>query len=835
MRTNSFLSAVGLGLFVVIVGACSAPDPTMPGSAGNGGGAGGAGDQAGSGDFVGNVQSSTSEAPRPSVSPLHGGTQIQVRGTVTLNIAAITGRTFLYGSDLQYSGINDGQTKSADSTFVIGHIPTRFIDAGDRIQLVEDQSFLFESDVNHPDRLIYELPVVSRTGTTITVAIEKGSPELAVTVSGSSALPARNAWIRSLDFVSKDNLLLIESSIEAADGTIYEFMESLFPRDKLVPAGATPISADPSIDPNAERFHLLDSGLVWTSDGQGGRMETSIAARFNVKAGDVVTWYVTSNIPDEFVPDVKAGIEGWNRYSQAMWKKDFVKFGGKLPAGVKVGDPRYNIVQWDTVQDAAAAYESQATDPLTGIQSHSMIYLPKAWFNFGVAEWTDGGLAEGKKASIKTFLEGHKFLGRGLKAGCVKDILADGSFLATDDPDTFAHELVRGTLFHEVGHAWGLGHNFKGSVTYDLKTPTTYSSSIMDYNLYDLDRASFASSSSSKGPLLEYDRQAISWLYNGGKDIKATDAYMPVCTDAQVPSSSSIGTVDPFCLQYDAGNDPTAYLTRNIDLLSTATAKVGTIDSLPTTLRRVPTLLPAASTIATLDDATAALGEYSGHIQGVLAYFTRTRVARQALDSNFWLSVFDAGSITTGAPDADVRARAYAAVDTITRFEALSPAARTALDEAVTAAGDWLVKTPAYLAVAVAQRAATKTSQLKPLSAIPAWYASSVLPAVRGRVGAALVHLPALPYAYTKSANLDYEVQAIAILERGLSTKIASKVRPISERTRYATALATFRDLDVGQAAASRVAAILQTEIAAAPDATSRQALRDLLAALGGP
>jgi hypothetical protein len=46
---------------------------------------------------------------------------------------------------------------------------------------------------------------------------------------------------------------------------------------------------------------------------------------------------------------------------------------------------------------------------------------------------------------------------------------------------------------------------------------------------------------------------------------------------------------------------------------------------------------------------------------------------------------------------------------------------------------------------------------------------------------------------------------------------------------------AIFRDLDVGQAAASRVAAILQTEITAAPDATSRQALRDLLAALGGP
>jgi hypothetical protein len=149
-------------------------------------------------------------------------------------------------------------------------------------------------------------------------------------------------------------------------------------------------------------------------------------------------------------------------------------------------------------------------------------------------------------------------------------------FALVDDPVSFGHSSVRNTLFHEVGHAFGLGHNFKGSTSYDLATAATYSTSIMDYNLYDLDRASLRRRR-RRMALLEYDRQVISALYNGGKDFDKDGDPVSMCKDDDVPSDKSSGSIDPFCLQYDAGNDPSAFLSKNIDLLSVESSSLGSI------------------------------------------------------------------------------------------------------------------------------------------------------------------------------------------------------------------------------------------------------------------
>jgi hypothetical protein len=56
--------------------------------------------------------------------------------------------------------------------------------------------------------------------------------------------------------------------------------------------------------------------------------------------------------------------------------------------------------------------------------------------------------------------------------------------------------------------------------------------------------------------LLEYDRQVLSALYNGMKDVSASDPMVPVCNDAEADTESS-GTVDPLCIRYDIEKDPT--------------------------------------------------------------------------------------------------------------------------------------------------------------------------------------------------------------------------------------------------------------------------------------
>lgn len=91
--------------------------------------------------------------------------------------------------------------------------------------------------------------------------------------------------------------------------------------------------------------------------------------------------------------------------------------------------------------------------------------------------------------------------------------------------------LVTMLIAHEVGHALGLRHNFKGS----LIEP---SSSVMDYNFYP-DPAFLLD-----GPQA-YDRAAIRYLYG----LDAALPEQPFCTDQDT-------LVDPYCERYDRFSDP---------------------------------------------------------------------------------------------------------------------------------------------------------------------------------------------------------------------------------------------------------------------------------------
>jgi hypothetical protein len=77
----------------------------------------------------------------------------------------------------------------------------------------------------------------------------------------------------------------------------------------------------------------------------------------------------------------------------------------------------------------------------------------------------------------------------------------------------------------------------------------------MDYNDFEMERQAFDSVHTWKGPLLEYDRQALSTLYNEGKDVTPSSPILPACADAE--ADQQIPGVDPLCNRYDIENDPT--------------------------------------------------------------------------------------------------------------------------------------------------------------------------------------------------------------------------------------------------------------------------------------
>lgn len=531
-----------------------------------------------------------------------------VSGQITLKKSEIFDRVFLYGFDLQYSATGDAKLSLLNQSMALGHVPATFRQIGDQLQLLADNRRLFESDVNHPETLINEYKIVRETASELTITLDSPGMLLHKTVNGPEAKAPLKTWLRSIDYVADGNYILQESAIMLENGEVQTYMESLFPRETLVPKDYVAIEDNREENPDSARFMLIGNEKVFVerekTNGVPVRQQTQFANRFNLASDkSTIDWYVTPNIPDDFMKELKSGIEGWNRYFQDQLGRDVMVFKGRLPAGVKLGDPRYNIVNFDTVAQAGAAYESQASDPYTGIQSHSVIYMPYAWYNIAVKLVTARETPEveistaeltaklSPKSPEALFGQAHKVLACARDAGEIAGgpnqlVLAKAESDADRKKivDDFGRRVFISTLFHEVGHSLGLGHNFKGSLAFDGAKPVgdanPTSFSVMDYNYYQHEIDLFKEIGGVEGPKLEYDRQIISYLYNNGKDIKPTDRKVAACNDDDADSVD--GGIDLTCIRYDAETNPILGMQHAIGRFANAKGAIG-IDKLTLT------------------------------------------------------------------------------------------------------------------------------------------------------------------------------------------------------------------------------------------------------------
>jgi len=784
---------------------------------------------------AGLVAAETADFVTPSDSPA-------VVSKVTLNKDSVLKKTFLYGTDLQYSSIGEVSLSLIRQSETTGLQIAFFRVVDDQLQLLADQRAQFESDVNHPERLLHVFPILAQDEKTITVQISRASPVLNTVIAGEKAQPVRTSWVRSVEYIAESQILMFETSIELADGKIAEFAESLYPRETVVPADAKPIFNDEELEPLAKRYRFLDMGDVFI-DKDGKRIKTKIASRFASTPGTTIDWYVTPNIPDEYIPAVKAGLEGWNRYSQKMWGKDIVAFKGRLPAGVKLGDPRYNIVNWDSVAQAGAAYESQATDPLTGLTSHSLIYLPKAWINIGKKYWDEGGPSEADQARIARLREsiaGGSMLGRKLPVHCLADAMDKISTEGRLNSEEFAKELLKGVIFHEVGHALGLAHNFKGSLSFNPADPkSAFTTSIMDYNQYHLEKAAFDGLDSASGPLLEYDRQILSVLYNGGKDVASTDPVLPTCEDSETDSLDD--GVDPLCIRYDAGHDPTEQLGLTIALIKSEDAMDRKQRSLSVSLKSLSAELGDASAVKTKEEAQAAVLKIVKAANGLVNfyYFNGAQALTYMTRANIReLRKFKAESLPAEYNEKELRARAIEGVRYATSAETLAPVVKTALENLTALVKAWLLTTNYVTALAQDKQADELKSLTGKLAALPAALEKVTLMKMRAKIFADMTASEKSPFFFLENGpqTIDFEREVAQILARAVTDKLADgSARIVDERLIAAKSLKTFAGTAVGSQFVSDAIDGVKAEVRGARDLETRSNAVAVLKLLTAP
>ncbi len=332
----------------------------------------------------------------------------------------------------------------------------------------------------------------------------------------------------------------------------------------------------------------------------------TLPTTFNSALPAPVHYYI-KNVPKEYQAAFASCFDEWNQHfvelvGKKIFSYEFVDPTSALNDELVTGDVRYNIVEWDLVNQASyGGLGPSVANQFTGeifsanvlIQGPTVVKLYTDWFKTG--QQAQALLAQGEDQQAEKLLHAAKIaenrtldslkapqlsltVGAGLQFRVTSQVpgYEDPSVERNDfeelppnmDYATYMAGYFHDMLTHELGHNLGLRHNFRGSL-YGAATASDghVSASVMEYlgrNYREYDHVG------------DYDLMAIKYGYLG---VEPTVRNM-FCTDEDQPSAHNNYSGSAECNSSDATDDPFGYFENRLSRATLLLA--GTSGAAPT-------------------------------------------------------------------------------------------------------------------------------------------------------------------------------------------------------------------------------------------------------------
>lgn len=305
-----------------------------------------------------------------------------------------------------------------------------------------------------------------------------------------------------------------------------------------------------------------------------------------------IVYWLDPSIPDAYRGAITEGVLAWNKAFEAIGFRQAIEV--RTPPTDRAFDTLdtgHASIRWMTnSQPAFGALGPTHVDPRTGEILDADIALESLSSR---AIRTVRSQVMGSEGVELQAAQGHAQCQHGAHAaeqlGLALEVLQAQGVLAPDSPQVQAFVLayLKDTTMHEVGHALGLRHNFRGSRWRTaqelgdaaLTQAQGHSASVMDYAPINLPAPGQPAGAPFQTTLGPYDYWAIEYGYKPLPDEPAAQqaALQAIARRSAEPEQAlalAYGTdednligLDPHALTFDLGRDPVAFARTRLAII----------------------------------------------------------------------------------------------------------------------------------------------------------------------------------------------------------------------------------------------------------------------------